>query len=107
MKRFYLLTLLGALTLIMTCGKTEAGTTPEPEKPPVTTNGVIGHVQYLADIIREATGGELFEIRTEQIYPASHQPLVNQAAMQKMMCLHGCVNLDIEQCSRFLEKINQ
>lgn len=109
MKRFYLLTLLGALTLIMACGKTDASTTPEPENPPITTNGkilityftlperdgidastgasrlvgdngVIGHVQHLADIIKEATGGELFEIRTEQIYPASHEPLVDQAS---------------------------
>lgn len=112
MKRFHLLTLLGALTLTMACGKTEADKTPESEKPPVTTNGkilityftlperdgvdastgasrlvgdngVIGHVQHLAGIIQEATGGELFEIRTEQTYPASHEPLVDQASAEK------------------------
>lgn len=39
----------------------------------------LGNVQYMAQIIQENTGGDLFRIETVQQYPLDHDPLVNQA----------------------------
>lgn len=44
---------------------------------------VIGNVQYLANAIAQATGGELFAIETVQAYPISHQPLIQHADYEK------------------------
>lgn len=38
-----------------------------------------GNTEYVAMMIAEVTGGELFAIRTEKTYPAAHQPLVDEA----------------------------
>ncbi len=38
-----------------------------------------GNTEYVARLIAEATGGELFAIRTRKEYPASHQALIDEA----------------------------
>lgn len=38
-----------------------------------------GNTQYVASIISEATGGDLFEIKTVKKYPGSHKELVDAA----------------------------
>lgn len=40
---------------------------------------LMGNTQYVADIIQEFTGGDLFEIKTEHTYPASHKALIDAA----------------------------
>jgi flavodoxin len=40
---------------------------------------VTGHLEFLASIIEEATEADVFRIETVQQYPASHQPLIEQA----------------------------
>lgn len=40
---------------------------------------LMGSTQYIASIISEATGGELFEIKTEHTYPSSHKALIDAA----------------------------
>lgn len=46
----------------------------------VSDNGeVFGNTQYIAQLIQDATGGDLFEIKTVQNYPDSHQPLLDFA----------------------------
>lgn len=46
----------------------------------VVANGkVYGNTEYIAGMIAEATGGDLFAIRTERNYPASHKELVDEA----------------------------
>lgn len=46
----------------------------------VLSNGqVMGNTQYVASIIKEATGGELFEIRTSHAYPGLHKELIDAA----------------------------
>lgn len=40
----------------------------------------IGNVQYMAQTIEQAVGGELFRIETKDQYPLDHDPLVDQAA---------------------------
>lgn len=60
---------------------------PEPDGVDVSTGAsrlikegaVSGHVEFLAKTIWKATGADLFEIRTVQQYPASHEPLIAQA----------------------------
>lgn len=37
-------------------------------------------MEYMAGVIAQATGGELFEIDTVQAYPGLHEPLVDQAS---------------------------
>ena len=46
----------------------------------VVDGNLYGNTQYLANLIQERTGGELFEIETVQEYPGEHDPLVDQAA---------------------------
>lgn len=42
-----------------------------------------GAMQYMAEIISDTTGGDLFRIETVQEYPGTHEPLVDQAADEK------------------------
>ena len=42
-----------------------------------------GAMQYMAEIISDTTGGDLFRIETVQDYPGTHEPLVDQAADEK------------------------
>lgn len=43
----------------------------------------MGNVEYLATIIQESVGGDLFQIETVQPYPLDHDPLVDQAAQEQ------------------------
>lgn len=43
----------------------------------------LGNVQYIAQIIQENTGADVFRIETEQQYPLDHDPLVDQAAAEQ------------------------
>lgn len=45
--------------------------------------GVQGNVEYMANTIAQATGGELFRIDTVQSYPTIHEPLVAQAESEQ------------------------
>lgn len=42
-----------------------------------------GAMQYMAEIISDTTGGDMFRIETVQQYPGTHEPLVDQAADEK------------------------
>ncbi len=43
----------------------------------------LGNVQFMAQTIQEAIGGDLFRIETTQQYPLDHDPLVDQAAEEQ------------------------
>jgi flavodoxin len=50
----------------------------------VVKNGVVlGNVQFIAQAIQRAAGGDLFAIETVQKYPGSHRPLLEFAADEK------------------------
>lgn len=50
----------------------------------VVRNGeTLGNTQYVAQIIQETIGGDLFAIETVQQYPLDHDPLVDQASDEK------------------------
>jgi Flavodoxins len=40
----------------------------------------LGNTQYMAQVIQQTAGGDLFSIETVQKYPLDHKPLVDQAA---------------------------
>ncbi len=44
---------------------------------------VIGNTEYVARIVKETIGGDLFSIETVQQYPLDHDPLVDQAAEEQ------------------------
>lgn len=46
----------------------------------VNEGEILGNTQYMAQIIQQTAGGDLFEIKTVQNYPRDHDPLVDQAA---------------------------
>lgn len=41
---------------------------------------VQGSVEYMANIIRDTAGADIFRINTVQSYPGTHQPLISQAS---------------------------
>ena len=43
----------------------------------------LGNTQYVAQLIQETIGGDLFRIETVQQYPLDHDPLVDQASDEK------------------------
>lgn len=50
----------------------------------VVVDGALhGNTQYLAELIQERAGGELFPIETVEAYPGLHEPLVDQAAEEQ------------------------
>ena len=44
---------------------------------------VLGNVEYMASVINETVGGDLFRIETVQQYPLDHDPLIDQAAQEQ------------------------
>ena len=44
---------------------------------------VMGNLEYMADVIQQTIGGELFRIETVEEYPLDHEPLVDQAAEEQ------------------------
>lgn len=45
----------------------------------VVDGDVLGNTQYIAQLIQQQTGGDLFRIETVQKYPGSHDPLLEFA----------------------------
>lgn len=43
----------------------------------------LGNVQYIASIIQQTVGGDLFRIETVESYPQEHDALVDQAAVEQ------------------------
>lgn len=62
-------------------------TWPEPDGTDANTGAsriisggkLYGNTEYIAHIISEATGGDLFAIKTERSYPAPHKALIDAA----------------------------
>ena len=43
----------------------------------------VGNVEYMANVIAETVGADLFRIETVQQYPLEHEALVDQAAQEQ------------------------
>lgn len=48
----------------------------------ISEGKVMGNTQYIASIISEATGSDLFEIKTVHTYPGSHKALIDAAKVE-------------------------
>lgn len=48
----------------------------------VSDGKVMGNTQYIASLISEATGSDLFEIKTVHAYPSSHKALIDAAKVE-------------------------
>ena len=44
---------------------------------------VMGNLEYMAGVIQQTIGGDLFRIETVEEYPLDHEPLVDQAAEEQ------------------------
>lgn len=55
-----------------------------------------GAMQYMAEIISDETGGDLFRIETIQEYPGTHEPLVDQASEEKAESARPGLSVHIE-----------
>lgn len=44
---------------------------------------VMGNLEYMANVIQQTIGGDLFRIETVEEYPLDHEPLVDQAAEEQ------------------------
>lgn len=49
----------------------------------VVDEEILGNTQYIAQLIHQSVGGDLFEINTKQEYPGSHDPLLEFAFEEK------------------------
>lgn len=49
----------------------------------VVDEEILGNTQYIAQLIHQSVGGDLFEISTKQEYPGSHDPLLEFAFEEK------------------------
>lgn len=48
----------------------------------ISNGKVMGNTQYIASVISEATGSDLFEIKTVHKYPGSHKSLIDAAKVE-------------------------
>lgn len=62
---------------------------------------VLGNVQYMANIIQQTVGGDLFRIETVESYPQDHEALVDQAAEEQDMNLRPELATALDQVDSY------
>lgn len=62
---------------------------------------LMGATEFIANTIKEATGGELFSIKTIQQYPGTHKPLVDQASEEKSQNVRPELSTNIENLDAY------
>lgn len=68
----------------------------------VVQNGeAVGNMQFMAETIQQAVGGELFRIETEEEYPLDHDPLVDQAADEQSENARPALSTHIENLEKY------
>ena len=68
----------------------------------VVRNGeILGNTQYVAQVIQETVGGDLFPIETIQQYPLDHEPLVDQASDEKAAAARPELSAQIENLEQY------
>lgn len=61
----------------------------------------VGNMQFMAESIQQAVGGELFRIETEEDYPLDHDPLVDQAADEQADNARPALSTHIENLDAY------
>lgn len=68
----------------------------------VVQNGeAVGNMQFMAEAIQQAVGGDLFRIETEEEYPLDHDPLVDQAADEQSENARPALSTHIENLENY------
>lgn len=76
--------------------------TEEEENSTVVINGkVLGNTQYVAMVIAEATGAELFRIEPLKPYPMEHKPLIAQAKNEQRRNYRPVMAKPLENLQRY------
>ncbi len=56
----------------------------------------LGNTQYMAQVIQQTAGGDLFTIETMQQYPLDHKPLIDQAADEQKKNMRPKLSTHVE-----------
>lgn len=68
----------------------------------VVQNGeAVGNMQFMAEAIQQAVGGDLFRIETEEEYPLDHDTLVDQAADEQSENARPALSTHIENLENY------
>lgn len=62
----------------------------------VMNDTLYGHMEYVAGIIADETGADRFQIKTVKTYPASHQPLIEEAQEEQNNNARPALSTQIE-----------
>ena len=61
----------------------------------------MGNTEYVAKLIEETIGGDLFQIETRETYPLEHEALVNQAADEQDKSLRPELSSHVENFEQY------
>ena len=61
----------------------------------------LGNTQYVAELIQNAIGGDLFRIETVAPYPLDHEPLVDQANEEKAAAVRPELSAQVENFAQY------
>ena len=61
----------------------------------------LGNTQYVAELIQDAIGGDLFRIETVAPYPLDHEPLVDQASEEKAAAVRPELSAQVENFAQY------
>lgn len=76
--------------------------TREEDNSVVVVNGkVMGNTQYVASVIQEHTGGDIYRIEPEIPYPVFHKKLVEQAREEKKKNVRPKIKEQIENLEKY------
>ncbi|HPF07659.1 MAG TPA: flavodoxin [Spirochaetota bacterium] len=74
----------------------------EEDNSAVVVNGkVMGNTQYVASVIQEYTGGDIYRIEPEIPYPLFHKTLINQAHEEKKQNARPKIKIRIKNPERY------
>ena len=61
----------------------------------------LGNTQYVAELIQDSIGGDLFRIETVAPYPLDHEPLVDQASEEKAEAVRQELSTQVEDFEQY------
>lgn len=76
-------------------------TEEEANSTVVINGGVLGNTQYVAYVIQETTGADMFRIEPETPYPTDHETLVDLAAEEQDQNACPALNASIENFDQY------
>ena len=59
------------------------------------------NTQYVAELIQDSIGGDLFRIETVAPYPLDHEPLVDQASEEKAEAVRPELSTQVEDFEQY------